>query len=47
MTRRPEPSSSADTDRQAEPIVLQSEWLEHVSGGINPQPLPPHHEELS
>jgi len=47
MTRRPEPSSSADTDRQPEPMVLQPEWLEHVSGGLNPQPLPPRHEELS
>jgi hypothetical protein len=47
MTRRLDHSSSADTDRQPEPIVLQPEWLEDVSGGLNPQPLPPHHEELS
>ena len=47
MTRRPEPGSNADTDHLPEPIMLKPEWLEHVSGGINPQPLPPHHEELS
>jgi hypothetical protein len=47
MTRHPEPSSSVDTDHLPEPIVLQPERLEHVSGGLNPQPLPPRHEELS
>jgi hypothetical protein len=47
MTRCPVRSSSADTDHPPEPIVLQPEWLSHVSGGLNPQPLPPRHEELS
>jgi hypothetical protein len=29
------------------PIALPSAWLEHVAGGLNPQPLPPRHEEIS
>jgi hypothetical protein len=47
MTRRSEPKHDAEAGRPPEPIALQPEWLEHVSGGINPQPLPPRHEELS
>jgi hypothetical protein len=25
----------------AQPVALPREWLEHVAGGLNPQPLPP------
>jgi hypothetical protein len=28
-----------------DPIPLSSEFLNEVAGGINPQPLPPHHSE--
>jgi hypothetical protein len=30
----------------SDPIELPADWFEHVAGGLNPQPLPPYHEEL-
>jgi hypothetical protein len=47
MTRRSEPKHEADAGRPPEPVVLPPEWLGHVSGGLNPQPLPPGDRKLS
>jgi hypothetical protein len=46
-------NSETDSRQQPKPaavlpdaIALPTEWLEHVAGGLNPQPLPPCHEDV-
>lgn len=38
-------TARSDTPRAAEPIALTAEQIHLVSGGLNPQPLPPGHED--
>lgn len=44
MAREGKPGSDADRRPQRQPAVLPPQWLDQVSGGLNPQPLPPCHE---
>jgi len=40
------PGATAERHAPPQPVVLPPECLEHVAGGLNPQPLPPRHEEF-
>ena len=45
MNDTPKPIARSDTPRAAEPIALTAEQVHLVSGGLNPKPLPPCHED--
>jgi hypothetical protein len=38
-------SGDVETHSLSQPVALPREWLEQVAGGLNPQPLPPYHED--
>jgi hypothetical protein len=38
-------TADAEAGSLSQPVPVPPEWLEHVAGGLNPQPLPPYHED--
>jgi hypothetical protein len=45
MDKNPVTGRQAKSSLAPQPVVLTPEAAQQVAGGLNPQPLPPFHEE--